>query len=607
MNFKECYSDTVSSVSAAARAGCRRRVRTLIHRGCSIDSRDNRGWNALHEAAAAGSMECVRELLSAAASSTRGGSSYLGARTHEGESALHLAAQYGNLAVVRLLVNARAKINQLTNDGSSPLYAAVDAGHKDVVELLVRKGAKINGKHTSSCWSCLHQASYKGHSDIVRLLVAVPGCQLEVRDDHDITPLFVAAQYGQKQCLQILADAGADVNTQAGDLATPLLIASQEGHEGCVDVLLAHDANPNLVCSVEWAQLPIHAAAEFGHISILKCLIAVTDRACDRDVDMVSPVYSALSQRESMRLLLEEGFHPDAQDCSSFLFYKSPLTKTLDAAQTPSDTAQLLIAAGASLDPNVWIYALNTDNPETLQLILKYREISLGRTISGPDQQTWGIPSPQQSSETMSSPEQSSGSMSSPELSSWTMSSPEQSSWTMSSSDQSSENTTSPEQSSGKMSRPGQSSMNMSIREQPKDLWLNAEELTGLVSVALKTVDYATWWLPLLLQAGLEPSLLLHPNMLKQANNEVLNYFLEFVNWSILPRHLGQILEQRQEEKSWIPNTHQECVPSLSHLCRLQVRKCLGAYTLMRSTVVQQLPLPPPLQRYLQFTDLQTP
>ena len=68
MDFTEVYADTVSSVAAAARSGCRERVRRLIAEGCAIDSRDNRGWTALHEAAAATACgkECVREILSAA-------------------------------------------------------------------------------------------------------------------------------------------------------------------------------------------------------------------------------------------------------------------------------------------------------------------------------------------------------------------------------------------------------------------------------------------------------------------------------------------------------------------------------------------------------------
>lgn len=64
MDFTECYVDTVSGVAAAARSGSRKRVKTLIKRGFSVDCRDNRGWNALHEAAAAGSQGCVQEILS---------------------------------------------------------------------------------------------------------------------------------------------------------------------------------------------------------------------------------------------------------------------------------------------------------------------------------------------------------------------------------------------------------------------------------------------------------------------------------------------------------------------------------------------------------------
>lgn len=65
MDFTECYGDTVSTVAAAARSGCRNRVRELIKRGFSVDCRDNRGWNALHEAAVTGSKDCVWEILSA--------------------------------------------------------------------------------------------------------------------------------------------------------------------------------------------------------------------------------------------------------------------------------------------------------------------------------------------------------------------------------------------------------------------------------------------------------------------------------------------------------------------------------------------------------------
>ncbi|XP_056153429.1 ankyrin repeat and SOCS box protein 3-like isoform X2 [Lampris incognitus] len=530
MDFTECYSDTVSIVAAAARSGCRAQVQKLIRRGFSVKSRDNRGWNALHEAAAAGSKDCVREILSAAAGCSRSSRAYVNSLTHEGESAFYLAAQRGHLSVVKLLLKAHANVDQPTNDLSCPLYAAVDGGHKEIVEYLVSKGAEVNGTHTASCWTCLHQAVYKGYIEIVHILVSV--CHLEALDDHKITPLFVAAQYGQQKCLEILIDAGANVNAQAADLATPLMIASQEGHVGCVALLLDHGADPNLTCSCDWPQLPIHAAAEFGHIGILNRLIAVTDRVCDRGLGMVSPLYLAVrKQSKSVELLLREGYSSDAQDCTHILGLRSPLSFALflTSDEPYSESVRLLIAAGATLSEDDLMYALSTEKTDLLQLILQHR---------------W-IPRPDWKRGTISSPEHA------------------------------------------------------------KRTVLKLQELRELMCVALSEVHFAACWLPLLLQAGLEPSLLLQPNMLEEADGGVLNYLLEFVNWSTLSPSLKLILHQRKEEKTWTPHAHFECVPCLSHLCRLKVREILGSDVLMRTDVVQQLPVPVNLYSYIQFTDIQ--
>uniref|UniRef100_A0A3P8UN01 Ankyrin repeat and SOCS box containing 3 n=1 Tax=Cynoglossus semilaevis TaxID=244447 RepID=A0A3P8UN01_CYNSE len=330
MDFTECYSDTVSRVAAAARSGDRRSLRKLILRGCSLDCRDNRGWTPLHEAAAAGSARCVQDIFH----------DFVNFQTHEGETACFLAAQRGHVSVVRLLLKAGADINKQTNDTSCSLFAAVDGGHRDVVNFLLGEGAEVNRSHTESCWTCLHQAVYKGDCDIVQQLVKV--CNVEAPDDLKITPLFVAAQYGRVQCLRILIDAGANVNVQVGDLATPLLIASQEGHHECVDLLLNHGADPNKNCSNEWPQLPIHAAAEFGHIEVLRSLIPVTDRACDHEDDTVSPLYLAIygGKSQSVELLLKEGFSPDAQDCSQ-LDMSSPLAFDSSPAPRRNDKTAL--------------------------------------------------------------------------------------------------------------------------------------------------------------------------------------------------------------------------------------------------------------------------
>uniref|UniRef100_A0A3Q3KCZ9 SOCS box domain-containing protein n=1 Tax=Monopterus albus TaxID=43700 RepID=A0A3Q3KCZ9_MONAL len=506
MHFTECYPDTVSSVAAAVRSGSRKQLRRLIKRGRSVECRDNRGWSALHEAAAAGSTECVQELLSAV-----GSRAYVNSLTHEGESACHLAAQRGHLAVVQLLLEAHANIDQLTNDLSCPLYAAVDGGHKEVVELLVCEGAEVNRTHTASCWTCLHQAT----SDKLALLLLKGHSEIAV-DDHRITPLFLAAQYGQQECLEILVNAGANVNTQAADLATPLLIASQEGHQACVDFLLDHGADPNKACSLDWPQLPIHAAAEFGHIGILRRLIAVTDRKCDRGDGMVSPLYMTVKNNhiKCVELLLKEGYSPDAQDCTHILGLSSPLSLR------------------ATLSEDNWMHAFITGERDMLPHILEHRWIPRQEVY------TMGFSSPHNH---------------------------------------------------GKIE-------------------LTQFELRDLLCAVLSQAQFAASWLPLLMKAGLDRLCLINFCMfsrLEESKGDVLNYLLEFVNWSTLSSSLKHILDQRRAEKTWEPCPHN--IPPLSHICRLQVRSVLGPDLVMRTNVVEQLPVPSPLHDFLKFRDIPEP
>ncbi|XP_077406128.1 ankyrin repeat and SOCS box protein 3 [Vanacampus margaritifer] len=528
MDFSECYEDSVSSVAAAVRGGCRRLLRRLIREGRSVDSADNRGWRAVHEAAAAGRWGCLKEILSAAAmtaGSSSGFQAYVNSATHEGESACFLAARHGHLDAVRLLIKARANIDQLTNDLSCPLYAAVSNGHKDVVQLLVTKGAKLNRWHTASCWTCLHQAVYQNHADIVRILVQ--SSDLEARDDFKMTPLFVAAQYGRRECLEILVRAGANVNTQASDLASPLLLASQEGHLSCVDFLLDHGADANLACCRHWPQLPIHAAAQFGHLGILRRLVSATARTCDGGSGTVSPLYLAVQGRQpsSVELLLAQGFSADAQDCSELLGLHSPLSLAFSSGL--SEAARMLLVAGAALRQEEWRLVLARHDP--LMLVLDHRWISPPRLLSN-DSAAADV---------------------------------------------------------------GQSKTA-----------LRPSELSDMLTTALEQPEFADRWLPPLLRAGLKPELLLHISILREADSELVNFLLQLVNWSMLAPPLKGILCQRRAQFTWQPFPQFDSIPDLSHLCRLQIRMLMGPDVVVRTDLVQRLPVPPCVRRFLQFRDI---
>lgn len=157
------------------------------------------------------------------------------------------------------------------------------------------------------------------------------------------------------------------------------------------------------------------------------------------------------------------------------------------------------------------------------------------------------------------------------------------------------------------ISRPETLTRNLSVPHHHGKTILKPQELRELICVALNQVRFAACWLPLLLKAGLEPSLLLQPEMLEQADSEVLNYLLEFVNWSTLSPPLSAILDRRRAEKTWQPCPHFDSIICLSHICRLQIRLLLGPDLLMKTSVVQRLPVPSPLHSFLQFKDIPEP
>ena len=89
--------------------------------------------------------------------------------------------------------------------------------------------------------TCLHTAAQNGHLAICRLLLD-KGAQLEAKDSIGYTPLFYAAGEGHVEIVCLLCDRGADVEARTNG----------EWHPG---------------------SRPLHCAAMYGHISVVKELI----------------------------------------------------------------------------------------------------------------------------------------------------------------------------------------------------------------------------------------------------------------------------------------------------------------------------------------------
>ena len=82
----------------------------------------------------------------------------------------------------------------------------------------------------------LHAAIYSGDADTVRSAIQ-SGSDPNLKDPHGLTPLYTASKLGLKEIVEVLIEAGADVNVDSLGI-TSLWIASLFGHEDVAETII---------------------------------------------------------------------------------------------------------------------------------------------------------------------------------------------------------------------------------------------------------------------------------------------------------------------------------------------------------------------------------
>jgi len=241
------------------------------------------------------------------------------------EAPLHAAVSAGHLAMVRRLLRAGADANQARGYWPrTALMLAVSTGGGRVpvpgmAQLLLAGGAQVNAQVPTSGKTALHEAIWS------------------IEGGHTSNPA-VALPY-----VQLLVEAGADVNLPDSKGRTPLQDAVQQHWLEVVRYLLAHGARPGR--GPESCQGALH--------------LAVADSA------MVA-------------LLLASGAAPDEGDCEG----QQPLHRAQEAGN-PAVVAQLLAAgaqARARIQP-VDIYAPRRPGATALQLAVSNNKLAAARLL----------------------------------------------------------------------------------------------------------------------------------------------------------------------------------------------------------------------------------
>ena len=189
-----------------------------------------------------------------------------------GNTALHEAEEEGRADVVPELIDAGADIEEKDSKGRTPLLRACLEGHLDTVKVLVQAGAelRVTGRNGDTC---LITASRKGHTETVRYLVGLEQVDVdEVRgDQRGNTALYEAVSQNHADVVQVLIDAGADIEEEDSDGRTPLLRACMVGSLDAVRVLVKAGAKPRV--RDRYGDTCLITASRAGHTEIVRYLV----------------------------------------------------------------------------------------------------------------------------------------------------------------------------------------------------------------------------------------------------------------------------------------------------------------------------------------------
>jgi ankyrin repeat protein len=148
----------------------------------------------------------------------------------DSDEIFHASAK-GDIQSIENLLNKGVDINRKGSEGMSPLAIAVISRKAEAVNYLIKKGANVN-----------------------------------LKDNMGMTPLMQAADDGDLLIVEILAAAGADINSA-------LMFAAENGHIDVVKFLLSKGADRNMKCASGYTAADL--SKEKNHEDIYNYLIMV--------------------------------------------------------------------------------------------------------------------------------------------------------------------------------------------------------------------------------------------------------------------------------------------------------------------------------------------
>ena len=158
---------------------------------------------------------------------------------------------------------------------------ACEENNNSLVRELLSSGADVNWRRDANGWSGLHFAARYNYGELLELLLAQTGVDVNIRDNDNETPLMVACSWGRENIVRRLSQV-TDIQLNTGGYRgwTALHCAVLENKPACVSVLRG-------VAGVDWnvrndfGDYPLTEAVESSHAECLQIILTVPEPHLD--------------------------------------------------------------------------------------------------------------------------------------------------------------------------------------------------------------------------------------------------------------------------------------------------------------------------------------
>ena len=304
-----------------------------------VNAQDASGDTALQIAIGANSRELVQLILDHKDTD-------INLTDQSKNSPLLTAASWGLEDIVKLLIERGADTTIEDELGGTAMLRASDEGNTAVVQMMLKYSVDFRNIDKLGR-TILHGACANGHSDIARLLVDA-GHDINPCGDRGETPLHDAGREGYVTLTETLLELGADPLIKDHSGRTPRLVAAQKGNKDVAQLLaerehqLGHDDG-----EIDESSLPAWSVVELNRSDLLEALISRNGDLNESDPDTSDTalhIATASNNITVLEQLLEAGANPDLIN----RFGKTPLK--LAALNGNIEVTKLLLKHNAKVD-----------------------------------------------------------------------------------------------------------------------------------------------------------------------------------------------------------------------------------------------------------------